>query len=156
MVQGDPRGQPAALTDHATGTDHTVCTHTDIGRDARTAFDDRERPDAGTGVHLRVLGHHGAGMNTRHSLGFGVEQVGDARVGQIRVGDDQRIAGKAFGVRRLQQHRSRLAAIQELAVLRVGEEAQLTWASLLQGGQPGNLQRLGALESGAEGLGQLA
>src|SRR5690606_11584727 len=75
MVQGDPRGQPTAFTDHATGADHAVCTHGDIRRDARAAFDDRERPDAGTGIHLRVLSHHGAGMNARHSLGFGVEQV---------------------------------------------------------------------------------
>ena len=95
-------------------------------------------------------------MNTRHSLGFGVEQVGNTRIRLVRVGHDQGIASETFGIRSLEQYRTRLAVIQVLAVLRVGEEAQLTGACLLQGGQPGNLQRLGPLEGGTEGLGQLA
>jgi len=131
-------------------------TDADVGADARTAFDDRERPDTGARIHLGILRHHGAGMNTRHSLGFGVEQVGDTRISQVRVSHDQGIAGEAFGVRSLEQHRGGLAVVQVFAVLRVGEEAQLTGASLLQGSQSGNLQRFRAFQCGPEGLGQLA
>lgn len=123
-----------------------MCADADISLDTCTTFDDRERPDAGAGVYLRVLSHHGAGMDSRHSLGFRVEQVGNTRIRLVGVGHDQGIASETFGIRGLEQYRTRLAVIQVLAVLRVGEEAQLTGASLLQGGQPGNLQRLGPLE----------
>ncbi|MNN21691.1 hypothetical protein D3C81_1350220 [compost metagenome] len=156
VIQRDPRCQPTTFTDHTAGTDEAVCADADVGADARTTFDDRERPDAGAGVHLGIFRHHGAGMYSRLSLGFGIEQVGNPRVSQVRVRHDQGIAGKAFGIRSLEQHRAGLAVVQVLAVLRVGEEAQLRRTSLLQGGQPGNLQRLGPLEGSSEHLGQLA
>ncbi|MNH36795.1 hypothetical protein D3C77_734140 [compost metagenome] len=78
-----------------------MSTDADIGRNPRTALDDRERADAGTGIHLRIFCYHGAGMNSRHSLGLGIEQMGNACIGQVRISDDQCVAGKAFSIRSL-------------------------------------------------------
>ncbi|MCY1452909.1 hypothetical protein D9M71_698690 [compost metagenome] len=82
--------------------------------------------------------------------------MGDARVGEVRIGDDQGIAGEAFGISRLEQDRSCLAVTEVLAVLRIGEKAQLPRPGFLKGCQARDFQLLGATQGGAEELGQLA
>ncbi|MCY1248085.1 hypothetical protein D9M72_614770 [compost metagenome] len=94
-------------------------------------------------------------MNSRYSPGLWIEQVGDARVGEVRIGNDQGVTGKTLGVGRLEQDRCRVGFNQVLAVLRVGEKAQLPRPGFLKGRQASDFQLLGATQGGAEELGQL-
>ena len=95
-------------------------------------------------------------MNSRHSPGLWIEQVGNTCVGQVGICNDQRVTGKALGIGSLEQDRSGLALRQEFAVLRVGQEAQLSRASLVQGRKASDVELRRATEGGPEELGQLA
>ncbi|MNE86057.1 hypothetical protein D3C80_1831160 [compost metagenome] len=81
--------------------------------------------------------------------------MGDARVGKVRVGDNKCMTGKAVGIGSLEQHGGRMAITEVLAVLRIGEEAQLTRPSFLKGCQAGDFQLRGATQGSPEELGQL-
>ncbi|CNL09927.1 Uncharacterised protein [Mycobacterium tuberculosis] len=73
-------------------------------------------------------------MNTDGCLGFWIEQVRHLRIRQVRIGHHQRIPGKPFGISSFQQHGGGLTVDEVFTVLGVCEEAQLSWASLLQSG----------------------
>ncbi|MNE49596.1 hypothetical protein D3C80_1441270 [compost metagenome] len=156
MVQGHPRGQPAALAHHAARTDETVSAHGHAGTDLRRAFNNGKGTDAGSRVDHGIHRHDGGWVNTRQRLGLGVEQMGYARVGQVRVRHDQGVTGKILGIACLEQHGRSLAVSQVLAVLRVCQKAQLPGAGLLQRGQPADFLVRRTTQGGAEGLGQLA
>ncbi|MNZ66494.1 hypothetical protein D3C78_847190 [compost metagenome] len=155
VVQGYSRGQPTALANHTTGTDEALRTDGDAWADLRTAFNHRTSTDASAGINLGIRSNHGAGMNSRYSPGLWIEQVGDARISEVRVGDDQRVAGKTFGICGFEQDRGRVAFTEVLAVLRIGQKAQLPRPSFLKGRQASDFQLLGATQGGAEELGQL-
>ena len=131
VVQRHARSQPTTLTDHATRADHAMGTDAHISTDASTAFDNRKSANTRTLINLSVFGDLCRGMNTRRSLGLAIEQMRQLSIGQVWVGHDQRIARVAFGIGCSQQHGTGLGLCQKLAVLGIGQEAQLFGPGLL-------------------------
>ena len=123
--------QPAAFTDFATRPDKAMRAHRDTGSDARTAFDDGKRTNARRRVNHRVSSNHCRWMNAGSGFGFGIKQMGNPRISQVRIRHNQGITGILFGVSSLEQYSSGLAVDKEFSVLGVGQKAQLSWASLL-------------------------
>ncbi|MNX97533.1 hypothetical protein D3C86_1299040 [compost metagenome] len=156
VIQGDPRREPAALADHRTRTDHAMRPDRHARGDPRTRLDHRVSADAGTGVDLRVGRYQRGRMHTGQRPRLAIEQMGQLRVGQIGIGDDQRIAAVVVGIGSAQQHRAGTAIGQVFAVLRVGQETQLIGAGLLQSGQTADRLAGGATQSGTQAFGQLA
>ncbi|MNV68956.1 hypothetical protein D3C71_1618340 [compost metagenome] len=102
MVQRDPRGQPAAFANFATGTDEAMRTDGHTRSNTCRAFDHRKGTNTRSRVNHRVLGHNGCRVNAGSRFRLWIEQVGNTRVGQIRIRHDQRITGKTFGISSLQ------------------------------------------------------
>ncbi|MNL42490.1 hypothetical protein D3C87_1649490 [compost metagenome] len=100
----------------------------------RPAFDHHKCPDTCARINHSVRRNYRRRMNTGGRFGLGIEQVRNTSVGGVRIRYYQCIAVKTFSVSGLEQQGCRLAACQELAVLGVCQKAQLSWASLLQGG----------------------
>src|SRR5690606_111329 len=82
--------------------------------------------------------------------------MGELGIGQVRIANNQRIAGIAFGISGSQQHRASLTARKKFSVLRISEKTQLIRTSLLQGGQTADRVICSATQGGAQTLGQLA
>ncbi|MCY1356702.1 hypothetical protein D9M69_431620 [compost metagenome] len=156
VIEGHTGSQPATLTDDGAGTDHAVGTQGHASADLRTGLDHHVGANAGAGIDLGIGRDHGSRVNPRLCLGLGIEQVGQLGVGQVGIGHHQGIASKAFGVGCSEQHGGGLGIGKELAVLRVGQEGELTRTGLLQGGQAADSLVLGATQGGAETFGQLA
>ncbi|MNN42900.1 hypothetical protein D3C81_1571100 [compost metagenome] len=155
VIEGDARGQPAILVDHAARTDHTVGAETHPRTDPRAGLDDHTGTDHGTRIDQGILRNHRTRVDAGSGYRLAVEQVGNLGKRQVGIGQHQGIAGIAFRVRRGQQHRTGPAAGQVLAVLGVGQEGQLLRTSLLQGGQPADRQVGRSTQFGAGTLGQL-
>ncbi len=156
VVERDPRRQPAAFADHATGADHAMRADTDASADAGAALDHRIGADAGARIDLGVRRDDGAGMDTGGRLRLAVEQVRQAGIGQVGVGHYQRGTGEPVGVRSRQQDGAGTAFGQVLAILRVGQEAQMSRSGLLQGRQALDRQVRVATKLRADMRGQLA
>src|SRR5690606_31881207 len=106
--------------------------------------------DAGSRIDLCTRVDDSARMSTTGRLGARLEQMRDARVGKIGIVHEQRGAGVVFGILRLEQHSASTGIGEILAILGVGQKAELMRASVLQRGQTGyRLSRI-ATQCGAQ------
>ncbi|MNX46462.1 hypothetical protein D3C86_770010 [compost metagenome] len=134
VIQGHPRCEPATLTHHAASANEAMRADSRTGCNLRTAFDHHKSADTRRWIDNRIRRDHRRRMNPGCRLGLGIEQVRNTRVGCVRIRHHQHIPAMTFGVSGLEQQGCSLTACQVLAVLGVCEKAQLSWASLLQGG----------------------
>src|SRR5690606_28560627 len=156
VVKRHARRQPATLTDLAARTDHAMGTDGDAGADTRATFDHRTGTNAGTRVDERIRRNHGSRMHAGRSNGLAIEQMGKLGKGQIGIGHDQRIPGVVPGIGSSQQHHSGPGLGKKLAILGVGQKAQLIGPGILQGSQAANRLVQRATRGSAKTLGQLA
>ena len=82
--QGDPRHQLATRADAAVVAHHAArADHRALGHLAARA-NHHERADLRAGMHLRIGGYHGAGVNARLQGRFGLEQGRDPGKRHVR------------------------------------------------------------------------
>ena len=62
----------------------------------------------------------------------------ESSVGKIGVVDDERVADMTLSIRRRQQHCRGTGLRQQLAILRIGQKAQLVGFGVLQSAQAGD------------------
>jgi len=136
VIKRDPRSQSPAFADPAARPDERLRTNHDIRVDGGTCLDHHIRPDTGRWVNVCVGRDQCGGMDATGRLRAGLEQVRGPSIGKIGVADDDSRAFISLGIRRRQQHCSGLGSRQVLAVLGIGQEAQLRWTRFLQGREP--------------------
>src|SRR5690606_24170255 len=115
MTKGDARSDPATRTHPRTGSNARKGADHDVRAYPGARLDHHLSANTGAWVDRRSRINDSTWVDTRQRLGARLEQVRDARIGEIGIVHDQRGAGETFGILRLEQYGASTGAGEILA-----------------------------------------
>ena len=156
--QGDARGQAAIGANHAIRTDMAVCAEFDAIADHRVGLDHAMRANRSACCHLGRGRDDGTCMDARRGRCVLLEQAGNARKGDVRIGGDEQASPGCGGIEVAggNDHGPGAGARQLSAIARIGEEAELAGAGMGEGGDAFDQARAIPVQFEAEARGDVA